>query len=117
MDGPTLEAGYWRAYRDFYQWRSIFRGAWVKTDWRGRMRHFAYAAAWKKFEPMWDLIIRTKKVARLLPLLETILDGCVNRNSEPHARICQAAPKTEAEETGQERASQPITFASADFFD
>jgi hypothetical protein len=96
---------------------AIFQGAWVKTDWRGRMRHFAYAAAWKKFEPMWDLIIRTKKVARLLPLLETILDGRVHRNSEPHARICQVAPKTDAEETGQERASQPITFASADFFD
>ena len=27
MTAETLEAGYWRAYRDFYRWGSIFRGA------------------------------------------------------------------------------------------
>src|SRR5499427_782531 len=38
MDGATLEDGYGRAYRRFYTWGSIFRGAWAKPDWRGRMR-------------------------------------------------------------------------------
>ena len=27
-----LEAGYWRAYRDFYRWGSIFRGAMTKES-------------------------------------------------------------------------------------
>ena len=68
-----LEAGYWRAYKDFYRWGSIMRGAVVKDTWSGRLRHFAYAAGWKKFEPLWDFIIRARQVARMLPLLETIL--------------------------------------------
>jgi radical SAM superfamily enzyme YgiQ (UPF0313 family) len=68
-----LEAGYWQAYRDFYRWGSILRGASAKQDLRGRIRHIAYAGGWKKFEPLWDLLIRSRNVLRALPLLETIL--------------------------------------------
>jgi len=68
-----LEAGYWRAYKDFYRWGSIVRGAAAKNTWSGRLRHFAYAAGWKKFEPLWDFVIRARQIARMLPLLETIL--------------------------------------------
>src|SRR5207244_60937 len=56
----ALEAGYWRAYRDFYRWSSIFQGAWTKERWNERLRHVAYATGWKKFEPAWDVIIRAK---------------------------------------------------------
>ena len=38
------------------------------------MRHFAYAAGWKKFEPLWDWLIRTRRVFHALPLLESVLD-------------------------------------------
>ena len=69
----VLEAGYWRAYRDFYRWSSIFRGAWTKERWHERLRHMAYAGGWKKFEPMWDVIIRAKRASSMLPALETIL--------------------------------------------
>ncbi|HEX6739089.1 MAG TPA: radical SAM protein [Vicinamibacteria bacterium] len=68
-----LEAGYWRAYRDFYRWSAIWRGASQKEALVGRLRHFAYAAGWKKFEPCWDLVIRLRRVARLRPMLEAIL--------------------------------------------
>jgi len=37
------------------------------------LRHVAYAAGWKKFEPLWNLIIRARRVTMMLPLLETIL--------------------------------------------
>src|SRR6266542_3523909 len=73
MTAEELEAGYWRAYRDFYRWRSIFRGAATKPTWPGRLRHFAYAGGWKKFEPLWDWVIRARKVSRALPLLEAVL--------------------------------------------
>ena len=69
-----LEEGYWRAYQDFYRWGAILRGAWTKPSWVGRLRHLAYAGAWKKFEPVWDLIIRAKQVNRVLPFLEAVLD-------------------------------------------
>ena len=68
-----LEAGYWQAYKDFYRWGSIVRGASAKYTWSGQLRHIAYAAGWKKFEPLWDFIIRLRRVTTLLPLLETIL--------------------------------------------
>lgn len=69
----ALEAGYWRAYRDFYRWGAILCGAWTKATWEERLRHVAYAGGWKKLEPMWDLIIRAKRASRMLPVLETVL--------------------------------------------
>jgi hypothetical protein len=70
MDATTLEAGYWRAYRNFYRWRSIWAGAATQDALRGRLRHLAYAGGWKKFEPLWDLAIRSKRVVHALPLLD-----------------------------------------------
>ena len=70
----ALETGYWRAYRAFYSWGSILRGARAKTNLLDAARHAAYAGGWKKFEPMWDWMIRAGQVGRLLPLLEEILE-------------------------------------------
>jgi radical SAM superfamily enzyme YgiQ (UPF0313 family) len=82
----TLEAGYWRAYKDFYRWASIFRGAWAKPEWQLRLRHVAYAAGWKKFEPLWDFVIRTRRVTHMLPVLETILDAAGEHHKTPDHR-------------------------------
>lgn len=71
----TLEASYWRAYHDFYRWSAIFAGAASKADLTGRLRHVAYAGGWKKFEPLWDWVIRAKRVTHMLPALEAILSG------------------------------------------
>jgi radical SAM superfamily enzyme YgiQ (UPF0313 family) len=75
LDPAALEAGYWWAYREFYRWSSILRAASTKDSFRGRLRHVAYAGGWKKFEPFWDVAIRTGQVLRLLPFLEAILTG------------------------------------------
>jgi radical SAM superfamily enzyme YgiQ (UPF0313 family) len=88
MSSQQLETGYWRAYRDFYTWTNIFRGASAKAAWCGRLRHLAYATGWKKFEPLWDLIIRARQASRMLPLLETILEEFghqASRSAEPGA--------------------------------
>jgi radical SAM superfamily enzyme YgiQ (UPF0313 family) len=75
LTAEALEAGYWRAYHDFYRWQAIFKGAATKTDWTGRLRHVAYAGGWKKFEPLWDWVIRARRVSNMLPALEAILSG------------------------------------------
>jgi radical SAM superfamily enzyme YgiQ (UPF0313 family) len=75
MSAAALEAGYWRAYREFYRWEAILQGAWSKPGWAGRLRHLAYAGGWKKFEPLWDWVIRLRRVGNFLPLLEAILEG------------------------------------------
>jgi len=75
MTAERLEAGYWQAYRDFYRWGSIFKAAWTKENTAGRLRHFAYTAGWKKFEPLWDWVIRARRVSNFLPVLEAVLAG------------------------------------------
>jgi hypothetical protein len=73
MSGKALEDGYRRAYRDFYRWRAIARGTRAHDSVVNGLRHFAYAAGWKKFEPLWDAVIRAKQVGSMLPVLETLL--------------------------------------------
>jgi radical SAM superfamily enzyme YgiQ (UPF0313 family) len=75
LRAEALEAGYGRAYRDFYRWGNIVRGAATKPTLTGALRHAAYAAGWKKFEPLWDWLIRARRVGRALPILETVLEG------------------------------------------
>jgi len=81
MSGVELERGYWRAYRRFYQWRSIARSASAHGGLAAGCRHFAYAAGWKKFEPLWDLVIRAKRAGMMLPVLEAILSEFGRRAS------------------------------------
>ena len=86
MSPRQLEEGYWSAYRDFYSWGSVWRGAATKPDLAGSLRHLAYAVGWKKCEPVWDLLIRTRRVGRALPILERVLsgEGSAPRRPERH---------------------------------
>jgi radical SAM superfamily enzyme YgiQ (UPF0313 family) len=93
MTAAALEAGYRRAYRDFYRWGSILRGAARHERPLTSIRHLAYAAGWKKFEPLWDLVIRARRAGAMLPLLEAILAEFGERRS-PRAE--GASPRREA---------------------
>jgi radical SAM superfamily enzyme YgiQ (UPF0313 family) len=73
LTAAELEYGYQWAYREFYKWTSIARGASAHGDLLAGVRHFGYAAGWKKFEPLWDAVIRAKRAGMMLPVLETIL--------------------------------------------
>jgi radical SAM superfamily enzyme YgiQ (UPF0313 family) len=100
MSAEALESGYWRAYRDFYCWGSILRGAWSKPTWSGKMRHVAYSGGWKKFEPAWDLVIRARRVGHALPLLESVLAGFGRLKSRQQATLNpQSAPSSQTIQT------------------
>jgi radical SAM superfamily enzyme YgiQ (UPF0313 family) len=86
LSPAELEAGYWRAYSDFYRWGSILRGAAAKNSLRGRLRHIAYAGGWKKFEPLWDVAIRGGQVLHMPPVLEAILAGFGEQRPRTSAR-------------------------------
>ena len=85
MSAADLERGYWRAYRDFYRWGALLRSASAHHSLAGSLRHLAYAAGWKKFEPLWDLVIRAQRAGLMLPMLETILSE-FGRRSPPVPR-------------------------------
>jgi radical SAM superfamily enzyme YgiQ (UPF0313 family) len=68
-----LKRGYDWAYREFYRWPSITRAAFSHDSLKHQAKHFFYAAGWKKFERLWNLVIRIRQLRRMTPLLEAIL--------------------------------------------
>lgn len=75
MTTGQLEDGYRHAYREFYSWSNIAAGAATKPSLSEKVRHAAYAAGWKKFERLWDVIIQAQRLGRTLPILEGVLSG------------------------------------------
>lgn len=75
MSPRQLETGYAWAYREFYRWGSIARGAAAHPEATQAVRHFCYSAGWKKFERVWDAAIRLRQLALARPLLEGVLAG------------------------------------------
>jgi radical SAM superfamily enzyme YgiQ (UPF0313 family) len=96
MTAEQLEDGYWRAYRDFYRWSSLWRGAATKDQFGDRLRHLAYAGGWKKFEAVWNLLIRSKHVLSALPLLERALASFGARPSRVVSRPPGGEPRLAA---------------------
>jgi radical SAM superfamily enzyme YgiQ (UPF0313 family) len=96
MSASELEHGYWRAYRRFYRWRSIARGAAAHGDVVAGLRHAAYAVGWKKLEPLWDVIIRARRATAMLPVLETILEE-FGRRPPSEERTIMASPRASAD--------------------
>jgi radical SAM superfamily enzyme YgiQ (UPF0313 family) len=73
LSADALKQGYDRAYKSFYSWKNIYRASMQHDQWKHRIKHFTYAGGWKKFEPLWNFIIKTKGLNQMLPLLEAIL--------------------------------------------
>ena len=69
----ALKEGYDWAYREFYRWPSIVRGSLTHNSMKHRAKHFFYAAGWKKFERLWDAVIRARELRRMTPVLEGVL--------------------------------------------
>ena len=65
------------------------------------MRHVAYAGAWKRLEPMWDLIIRAKRASAMLPVLETTLAAFGTRSSRKAASVRGEADSVAEPAAGQ----------------
>jgi radical SAM superfamily enzyme YgiQ (UPF0313 family) len=73
LSPAQLEAGYDWAYRAFYEWGAIVKASSAHRSIRHAVKHLAYSAGWKKFEPAWDLVIRLKQLAQMRPMLEAVL--------------------------------------------
>src|SRR5580765_1007177 len=68
-----LKNGYDWAYREFYRWSSITRASFSHESLKHQAKHFFYATGWKKFEPLWDLMIRARQLRVMTPMLEGVL--------------------------------------------
>lgn len=73
LTSENLKYGYDWAYREFYSWASILEASLKHESNKHKLKHLLYAGGWKKFEPLWNFIIKTKGLNNMLPLLEAIL--------------------------------------------
>jgi radical SAM superfamily enzyme YgiQ (UPF0313 family) len=96
MTPEALEAGYWRAYQQFYSWRSILDSASTHETIPAKLRHLAYTTGWKKAEPVWNWIIRHQLLPKMKPALEAVLNSPriasrqIGRNHQQATRRIQA---------------------------
>lgn len=73
LSAAELKEGYDWAYRSFYSWKNIYKASMQHEILKHKIKHFAYAGGWKKFEPIWNFMIKTRGLNKMLPLLEAIL--------------------------------------------
>ena len=92
LSAEKLKAGYDWAYREFYRWSAIARAALHHGTLKHQVKHFFYAAGWKKFEPLWDLMIRARQLAHVTPLLEGVLSR-VTRTKADQAKPAGESPQ------------------------
>lgn len=68
-----METGYKKAYNDFYKWGNIIRCSNEHEEIRMKLKHLTYAGAWKKFEPVWNFIIKNEFLSKTRSTLERAL--------------------------------------------
>lgn len=82
LSPEELKQGYNQAYRSFYSWKNIWKASRQHDELKHSIKHFAYAGGWKKFEPLWNFMIKTRGLNKMLPLLESILSKVKKSNKE-----------------------------------
>jgi hypothetical protein len=73
LSATDLEAGYNWSYNEFYKWSNIFKASLKHDNAKHKLKHLFYTGGWKKFEPLWNFMIKTEGLNKMLPLLENIL--------------------------------------------
>lgn len=94
LSPAALKDGYDWACREFYGWSSIARASLAHDSIKHQAKHFFYATGWKKFEPLWDLVIRARQLRTMTPLLEGVLSKVSRRT--PNASTRMAAQELHA---------------------
>lgn len=87
LSANELKDGYDWAYRNFYSWSNIVKASMNHDNVKHKLKHFFYAGGWKKFEPVWNFLIKTRNLNSMLPVLESILAKVNNRNKSRVAHI------------------------------
>ena len=82
LSPEALKEGYDNAYKNFYSWRNIVSASNSHQVMKHKAKHFFYAAGWKKFEPLWDVVIRARQLRKMTPFLEGVLSKATSFNVE-----------------------------------
>ena len=83
LSSKELKDGYDWAYKEFYNWSNIYKSSMNHDVLKHKLKHLFYTSGWKKFEPMWNFIVKTKALNQMLPLLELLLSEVKNKKATP----------------------------------
>jgi len=99
MSAEELKAGYDRSYGRFYQWSSILRASLFHGSVKHQVKHFCYTSGWKKFEPLWNMVIQMKRLKLMTPLLEGVLSKVTRQahRGEAVAMPARVVPRLETQ--------------------
>ena len=50
-----------------------------------KLKHFLYSGGWKKFEAIWNFLIKTKNLNNTLPMLEGVLTKVRNNKKDTYS--------------------------------
>lgn len=81
LTAEELKNGYDWAYNEFYSWSNILKASLNHDSHKHKLKHFLYSGGWKKFEPVWNFMIKTRNLNGMLPLLESILTKVNNTDN------------------------------------
>ena len=73
ISAEDLKTGYDWSYKEFYSWNNILKASLNHDSVKHQLKHLFYSGGWKKFEPLWNFIIKTEGLNKMLPLLESLL--------------------------------------------
>ncbi|GAB1370446.1 radical SAM protein [Candidatus Kapaibacterium sp.] len=73
ISATELKYGYDWAYKEFYSWSNILKSSVTHSSHKHKLKHLFYTGGWKKFEPVWNFLIKTQQLNNMLPVLETLL--------------------------------------------
>lgn len=93
LSAEELKAGYDWSYKAFYSWRNIARASVQHPQLKHQLKHFFYASGWKKFEPIWNFLIKYERLQNMRPVLEAVLSR-VQRRDERHDALSEAQAQT-----------------------
>lgn len=83
MSRETIEKGYWRSYKRFYNWPNILKSAAAEPSLLRAARHVAYTGAWKKLDPLWTVLVKCGLLGLAMRPLEYTLRGRQATGSHP----------------------------------
>ena len=82
LTAEELKNGYDWAYKHFYSWTNIFKSSLNHESPKHMLKHFFYSGGWKKFESVWNFLIKTKNLNSMLPVLESLLSRVNNEQDQ-----------------------------------
>ncbi|MEZ4847402.1 MAG: radical SAM protein [Bacteroidia bacterium] len=92
LSAEELKNGYDWAYKEFYSWKNIVTASLTHDSHKHKLKHFLYSGGWKKFEPLWNFLIKTKNLNNMLPLLESILSKVKYEREGKKEKLTESIP-------------------------